>query len=356
MSVLLRPLATAFRYGVALRAASYHRGWLKTRRLSRPVVSVGNLTVGGSGKTPLVAYIAEALLKHGQRPGILTRGYGRRGHADLVTVEPGDGCRNPDPREIGDEPALLAQRLPSVPMVVCADRYRGGCVLEQRFGVDVHLLDDGFQHWALARDVDIIALDSTQALSDRALLPAGQQREPCSALARAHLVVLTRTELGEQPTIEALERKVRQINPQAEIFRSTTKFQGLRDVRGATGLADTFAARDGKPVFAFCGIGNPQSFFANLQQWGFQVAGEKSYRDHHVYTPADLDTLRSLARRCGASALLTTEKDALNLPPTAEGLPIFACVIQAELSEAEEFEERLLARICRVPAQGLQKF
>jgi tetraacyldisaccharide 4'-kinase len=345
VSILLQPVATAFRVGVAIRAASYRYGWLKTRRLSRPVVSVGNLTLGGTGKTPLVAYIAETLLRRGRLPGILTRGYGRRGRDDLIAIEP-RACRNPDPREIGDEPALLARALPQVPVVVCADRYRGGRMLEKRFGVDVHLLDDGFQHWVLARDVDIVTLDLTQKLSNAALLPAGRQREPCSALARAHLIVLTRRELGDQPALESLENQVRRFNSLAKIFLSTTVLCGLRNADGS-GIEPPqgFRGPERRPVAAFCGIGNPNAFFADLRQWGFGIACEKSYRDHHVYSPRDLEFLQQLAVRCGARALVTTEKDALNLPRAGEGVPIFACVIRSELSEAEAFEEALLLRL-----------
>src|ERR1051326_9041789 len=143
--MLLQPLAQAFRLGLSIRAACYRHGWLKARRLSRPVVSVGNLTLGGTGKTPLVAYIAEAFIGRGLLPGILTRGYGRHHPSHLIAIEPQAG-RAPDPREVGDEPSLLARSLPQVPVVVCADRYLGGRVLEERFGADVHVLDDGFQH------------------------------------------------------------------------------------------------------------------------------------------------------------------------------------------------------------------
>jgi tetraacyldisaccharide 4'-kinase len=292
-----------------------------------------------------VAYIAETLLRRGRLPGILTRGYGRRGRDGLIAIEP-RACRNPDPREIGDEPAWLARALPQVPVVVCADRYRGGRMLEKRFGVDVHLLDDGFQHWALARDVDIVTLDLTQKLSNTALLPAGRQREPCSALARPHLIVLTRKELGHQPAFESLENQVRRFNPLAKIFLSTTVLCGLRNAHSSgIELPRDFRGPESRPVAAFCGIGNPNAFFADLRQWGFGVAAEKSYRDHHVYSPRDLEFLQQLAVRCGARALVTTEKDALNLPPAGEGVPIFACVIRNEISDAEVFEEALLARL-----------
>ena len=345
MGVLLQPLAAGFQVGVALRAAAYRHGWLQTRRLRNPVVSIGNLTLGGTGKTPLVAFVAAALLKHGRKPAILTRGYGRHRVASLTAIAPG-AKRNADPREIGDEPAWLARVLPEVPVVVSADRYRAGRLAEDRFGVDVHLLDDGFQHWALAREVDIVTVDATQELSDRALLPAGRQREPCSALARAQLTVITRAELSDEATLQKLERRIRRINPVARSFRSTTKICGLRDIRsGRVEPAEVFLEAIGKPVAGFCGIGNAKAFFGDLRYWGFQVAAERAYRDHHVYTEHDLDFLRKLAVRSDASVLVTTEKDSMNLPRAIGDLAVFATVIRAQLSEAQAFEEALLARI-----------
>lgn len=333
---ILQPLSAGFRLGVALRSAAYQRGWFKTRRLGRPVVSVGNLTLGGSGKTPLVAFIAKTLLKRGWRPGILTRGYGRRRGSELVALEPRP-CRVADAHQVGDEPALLAKLLPEVPIVVCADRYRAGRLAEETFHVDAHILDDGFQHLALARDLDIVALDVTQEFSDRALLPAGRLREPCAALARAHLVVLTRVDLrGPEP----LKHQVERLNPRARIFRSGTKLCGLVDVE--TGRVLTPEVLRGRPVSAFCGLGNPGAFFADLRRWGFTVVAENAFPDHYAYTEADLERLSERARQAGAAALLTTEKDAVNFPLLWESEPpILACVIQAEIAEAEEFEQAL---------------
>lgn len=340
MNRLFTPLALGWRVGIALRRAAYRRGWLKTRDLNRPVVSVGNLTAGGTGKTPLVVYLAERLLNRGWNPVILTRGYGRRRGVDMIVLAPGPE-RKAAAREVGDEPALLARALPRVPIVVCADRYRAGQVAEESFPVDVHLLDDGFQHWGLARDVDVVALDVTQEFSDWALLPAGRQREPCTALARAHLVVLTRTELRDP---RAHHDRVRRLNPQASIFLSTTSLRGFVDVRSG----GPFPVQElrGQPLCAFCGIGNPSAFFADVRRWGFSAVAEVAFPDHHVYSAEDLRCLTQRARRAGAVALLTTEKDALNLPPAWDAeIPVAACVIQTELSESEAFEAELLARL-----------
>lgn len=331
------PLAAGYQLGVALRGAAYRRGWFRTRRLSRPVVSVGNLTVGGTGKTPLVAYLAERLLERGWKPAILTRGYGRRSGAPLIAVNPAPG-RAPDPREIGDEPALVARKLPEIPIVVGADRYRAGFLAESRFGVDVHILDDGFQHLALAREADLVVLDVTEKLTEGALLPAGRLREPWTALQRAHLIVLSRTELGDAAKMEG---QVRRINPRAKIFRTATRLSKVLDVAGGT-LADPEEWK-GKATVAFCGIGNPCAFFADTRRWGFAVGEEKSFGDHHVYDAGELDRLAARARGSGASALITTEKDVMNFPPGWNpGFPVGACVIRTEFSEPETFEAALV--------------
>ena len=326
--------------GVALRTAAYRRGWLATRRLNRPVVSVGNLSLGGTGKTPFVAFLAELMMRRGWKPSVLTRGYGRRKGPDLVAIEPGSG-RHPDPREVGDEPALLARKLPEVPIIVCADRYRAGLLAEEKFGVDVHIIDDGFQHLALAREVDIVLLDVTQELSDRALLPVGRLREPCAALGRAHFLALTRCELAEpQPT----EHRAREVNSQARIFHCITKLRGLTDVQ--SGVVQPLETLLGQPIQAFCGIGNPGAFFADLAKWGLSVVAKTSFADHYVYQTGELNRLMASARKLGAGALVATEKDALKLPPFGKmPIPIYACVIQTEMRETSEFDEALFERL-----------
>jgi tetraacyldisaccharide 4'-kinase len=337
---LLAPLATGFKLGVALRRAAYRHGWFKTHRLNRPVVSVGNLTTGGTGKTPLVRYIAELFLKCGRRPSILTRGYGRQRGADMVVIA-SETERKPDPRAVGDEPALLARALPKVPIVVCADRYRGGRLAEERCAVEVHILDDGFQHWSLARDVDVVLLDVTQELSDQALLPAGRQREPLSALERAHIAILTRTELcNPQP----FEKLVRRINPRARIFRCRTKLSGLVDVNNGKVYPPT--AFRGEPVHAFCGIGNPNAFFSDLKKWGLRLTLEIPFRDHHIYSVEDLLPIMAGAEEAGAKAIVMTEKDAMNTTSSKGGsIPFLVCVIETEIDDAQGFEETLVSHL-----------
>jgi tetraacyldisaccharide 4'-kinase len=342
MNRFLMPLAGLYGAGARLRRRAFQQGWLKSRRLSRPVISVGNLTVGGSGKTPLVAQVAEILLCNGHKPAILTRGYRRERGADLIALEP-RAQRNPDARTAGDEPALLARVLPQVPIVICGDRFRAGQLAEERFGVDVHILDDGFQHFAVARDVDLVAIDVTQDVLHDAVLPAGRLREPVPALSRADIIVLTRTEIQDSAPAE---KQVREINPGAPIFRCTTSLRSLIDA-GSRQAIEAEHYR-GRPVCAFCAIGNASAFFSDLRWWGFNPVVEIAFRDHHVYSREDLQRLNRAAKEKGAVAFLTTEKDLMNIQPQlAFALPVLACAIQAEISEAEQFEQVLLAGIER---------
>ncbi|MGH9345226.1 MAG: tetraacyldisaccharide 4'-kinase [Terriglobia bacterium] len=331
-------LATVYGCGSSARNAAYQRKWLKVRRLGRPVISIGNLTAGGTGKTPLVALIARLLLKGGLKPVILTRGYGRASGPPLIALDPA-GERSPDPRQVGDEPALLAAELPEVPIVISASRVQAGRYAEERYQPDVHLLDDGFQHQQLARQLDIATLDTTQPLSDRAVIPAGRQRERCSALKRAHMVVLTRVEKVDMAASAPLERQVRGINSQSKIFHCRTKLSGWLSVADGRRLTADYPA--GRDVYAFCGIGNPEAFFRDLARWDLSLAGRRSFHDHHVYTDSEIARLVIAANKIKAT-LVTTVKDVMNLPADwRHTLPAFACLIEAEILEASAFEESL---------------
>jgi tetraacyldisaccharide 4'-kinase len=340
LNPLLVPLSTGFRLGVALRHVGYERGWWKTRRLARPVISIGNLTAGGTGKTPLVGYVAKLLLNRGWKPSILTRGYRRRSREDLLMVAPALNRRS-EALAIGDEPALLARMLPQIPLVICADRFRGGEAAEKNFDVDAHILDDGFQHLALARNLDLLALDVTQPLCDLELIPSGRQREPKSALRRAQVVVLTRTDSADS---QSLRQKVLRIHPGAKVFHCQTRFRGC--THALSGDAVAYETIRDLQAAAFCGIGNPQAFFADLRRWRFNLVAEDAFPDHHVYTGKELQQLAARARKNGAAILLTTQKDAVKFCGNwTAPLPILACEIEAHILEAEDFERTLFTSL-----------
>ena len=317
LRILLWPLSLLYAAAMWLRAWLYTRGWLKQDRLDARVVSVGNLTVGGTGKTPMVIWLAEQFLAEGKRVAILSRGY-----------------RGSD--KTSDEIELMKNRLQSrVLFGVGKDRYAEGKRL-QSAGVDIFLLDDGFQHLRLARDVDIVLVDSTRPLHQQSILPAGRLREPRSALHRADLVVFTRTDQSA-PTVRAIQKF-----PKTAIYPSTTKLLGFRDHSPGAPLLTSCP----DPVFAFAGIGNPEAFFADLERWNVRVVGRKAFRDHHRYTKRDLQELKTAAQSVGAQALVTTEKDAQNLDAELlSGMRLQIAVVAIEIPDEERFLRDLRERL-----------
>ncbi|MGH9783219.1 MAG: tetraacyldisaccharide 4'-kinase, partial [Terriglobia bacterium] len=301
-------LALAFSYGLVVRAraALYEHGWLPRRSLPCRVVSVGNLTVGGTGKTPVVILIAEWLLARGIRVGVLSRGYRRQSRASFVLVSDGRSVLT-GPAEAGDEPYLIAQRCPGAVVAVGADRYRLGQWVLERFSVDCFLLDDGFQHLALNRDVDLLLVDASDPASLQALLPAGCLREPLSTAARATAILVTRadTAVGLNPVLEPI-REATGLDRQPILIRF--KAEGFMDV--LTGEVQENGRVSGRTALAFSGIGHPTSFRTLLADQGIKVLDELVFPDHHAYTDADVSQVRQRAEECGAELVVTTEKDA----------------------------------------------
>ena len=322
---LLWPLSLAYGAAVWLKGLAFQLGWRKVRRPSIPVISVGNLTVGGTGKTPLVLWLARQLHAHGVRTAILTRGYGRRDRGPLVMNGLGDVSRY-TPALMGDEPILLARRVPEATLGIGPDRFllaRQILALEVEAPPQAFLLDDGFQHRQIARDLDIVVLDATDPFGGGAVLPTGFLREPVSALARAGLIVVHRAP-EELPT--ELTAEIRRLNGHAPLIRSWTNLESILEIQDDR-EANLFALKQQR-AFAFCGIGNPGGFWGDLARWGFDVAGTRPFPDHYRYTKGDVAELCEQAKRCGATVLLTTEKDMVNLTGTVvDGLPTFYCRI-----------------------------
>jgi len=345
---LFRWLGRLYGVGSRVRAAAYQSGWLRRRRLPRPVISIGNLTVGGTSKTPLVRWTVDRLTHQGFRPAILIRGYRRERGPDAILIPPKDG-RVPEPREVGDEAAWLARMLPQVPIGISADRFRTGEMIAENYPVDVFVLDDGFQHWPLARDLDVVALDAMRGISDNDILPAGLQREPMSALARADVVVITRAELADAGRLGEFRNLVRSVSPEVALIEGRNRLECLRDLVSGTDVpADTYV---GQPVHGFCGIGNPDAFFRDLRLWGFDVVRESIFPDHHVYRDINF------TRGGGVAAFITTEKDAMNLAGvnlSAAGAPVLACVTRVEIEGADLLDEKFRLLLGR-PEQGQTK-
>lgn len=323
---LLWPLAVAHSTAAWLRAWGYRAGVLRAKSLPGTVVSVGNITVGGTGKTPMTAWVAQRFLDSGRRVAVLARGY--RPLENAASRQAGSSAG------WNDEIALLNDRLGGrAQFGVGADRFEKGRALEAA-GVDCFILDDGFQHQQLARDVDIVMIDAANPFGGGHLLPAGRLREPLAALRRASIVVIHRTEKAP-----ALEAKIRRYSA-APIYFSQTRFVGI-EAFGETEVTAAPAQR--QKFFAFCGIGNPAAFMADLKKWDISVVGQRFFRDHHRYTSDDLGRLAQEAMAAGADALLCTEKDTYDLPAGAEmPMRVFFCRIALQFND----EEGLWRTIC----------
>ena len=284
------------------RVASFRRSWYEghpsaRRRLATPVISVGNLVVGGSGKTPVVAAIARLLLTMGERPAILSRGYARRQGSDGVVVVSDGASVLVDVGASGDEPQMLARALPGVAMLVAADRYLAGRVAAQRFGSTVMVLDDAFQHLQLERTVDLLVVSAADLGAQ--MLPSGPLREPLTAARRADAVLVYGDPVEAQQIAGTLGVPTS--------FTVTNQYGAIRAIAGSP------ATPGDRRVLAFAGIARPGRFFAALRDRGHDVAGELTFRDHHWFTRADVARIGAAARAAQANLVVTTEKDAVRL-------------------------------------------
>jgi tetraacyldisaccharide 4'-kinase len=328
---VLAPLSLVYGAVTHLRARAYRKGILKPSRLDGTVISVGNLTVGGTGKTPMVLWIAERLVSEGKSVGVLTRGYrGRPG-------ESGESAAVGSSVSSSDEVRMLQSHLGDrAAFGVGPDRYANGVQLAKR-GVSWFVLDDGFQHLQLARDVDIVLIDATNPFGLGRLLPAGRLREPRSALARADIVVITRS--NHSPAVEAAVRR----ETDASIYYACPKLEAILSFTDGQ-LAGNVTPSALGPLFAFCAIGNPQAFVADLRAWGLAIAGHRFFPDHHRFTDEDDEEILREAKSAGAAGLICTEKDLYNLHAIQYAkMPIFFCAISMHIDRDDEFWSEVLA-------------
>jgi len=332
---LIRALGTVYGAAAAWRRRWYARHPDRQRRLARPVISVGNLGVGGSGKTPLVEHIARLLASAGERPSILTRGYGRRISGPGATVV-SDGLRVlACVDESGDEPLMLARALQDagVVVVVGADRYVSGLLAENRFGATVHILDDGFQHFSLARDVDLLAT-SEHDLADHPV-PAGRLREELAAASAADAALV---DAGYLPAAERIGRAL----CVTTVFRVTRGIEPPRMVK----TGETVVVPVGSRVFAVAGIARPERFFSDLTANGWDIVGSIAFRDHHYFTRRDLIRIEREARKAAAAIVLTTAKDAVRLAPDdLRDLPLALVPLTASIEPSADFLAWLRGRL-----------
>ena len=310
----MNPLSALFGAGVAIRNRFYDRGTFPANHLQAPVVSIGSLSAGGAGKTPFLVMLGELVTQRGLAFDVLSRGYGRSTEG-VALVDP-----NGSPQEFGDEPLLIVRKL-DVPVVVGEDRYAAGQFAEEQFGPRTHLLDDGFQHRRLTRDFDIVLV--TEHDLDDSLLPVGRLREPLSSLARASAIVLM-----DGVASDRVPRR-----------------EGQCVWRVSRGIVPQETHDE---CFAFCGIARPENFFSALRKAGVHLAGTRKFRDHHAYSADDAKSLLRLRQQSGATAFVTTEKDAVNLGSQLARLePIHIVPVRMQFEHATEAIEQLYGLIAR---------
>lgn len=327
-------LSTLYGAVASWRRRRIERDPSRRRRLARPVVSVGNLRVGGSGKTPVVEYLARLLLACGERPVILTRGYARRVVLDGVTVVSDGSAVLADLGAAGDEPLMLARALPCVPVLVGADRYLSGTLAERRLGATVHLLDDGFQYVELERTVDLLMIDE-EDVTDRPL-PFGRLREPIQAASAADAALVT---AGYDTAAERIGRAANV----PLVFRVT---RAIGPPRGIAMPRDPVVVPAGSRVFVVAGIARPDRFVADVAAAGWEIAGTLMFADHHRFTARDVKRIEIAALGARSAIILTTEKDAVRLAPLQlDGLPIASVPLVTAIEPSERFRDWLLTRL-----------
>jgi tetraacyldisaccharide 4'-kinase len=328
-NLILLPISSIFGAIAKTRRSLYAKGFLKLNKLDAKVISVGNITVGGTGKTPLVAYIAKVLAENGEKVCILTRGYGRENANERLLVSDGEKILA-NVQKSGDEPFELAEKLLVISSIL-ADKNRtaAGNWAIKNLGITAFILDDGFQHIQLQRDLDIVCIDAANPFGNGKLLPAGILREPLESLKRAGAIVITRTNLMENGKwkMENLLEEIKQFTDSA-IFISRNK----------TILNSQFSILNS---MVFCGLGNPENFFSQLRQDGFNLVATKTFRDHHVYSQQDVFEIERIAKENNAEVLLTTVKDAVKLRDLRFELPLEIIESQLVFDEEEGFKKLL---------------
>lgn len=344
-ALILAPLGALYSAMMKARLALYRRGALRVHKLNSPVISVGNITTGGTGKTPIVEWIARAVAKETVRACVLTRGYGRANAGRRVVVSDGERILA-DAREGGDEPRLLAEMLQGVSAVISdADRVAAARWAEENLKSNLFILDDGFQHLRIARDLDLVAVDATNPWGNGRLLPGGRLREPLNGLARADCIILTRAEQSQD--IDSLHKQAERFSNGRPVLLSRTRTKAIRPLdetmiessaRAPLPHPSTLIPHplSSQPVAAFCAIGNPASFFAHLRSDGNALSYTRAFADHYVYEQSDIDAIVVEAKREGALALITTAKDAVKLRSLRFDLPCYVLEIELEFDDEEK--------------------
>lgn len=324
----------AFLYGGVVKSRSllYSTGIFKRHRLKAPVISIGNLTAGGTGKTSLVIELAHVLVKDGFRVCVLTRGYGRESPRSRVIVSNGKEIST-GARAAGDEPRLIAESVPSAFVIVDPDRVSAGKWAIDHLGCNLFLLDDGFQHLRIERDIDIVTIDAMHPWGGGYLLPQGLLREHKAALSRAHIVVITRA--NQTNGIEKLKEEITGLNSKIRVFASDIQLRSLYELTSVKEISRDDLLKEKAPLGAFCGIGNPRSFFRLLEENGLDIIYAREFNNHHHYSPSDIEDMCLSAKALGVRALVTTAKDAVKFRADNFTLPCYVAMTSMKIDDRE---------------------
>jgi len=332
-TLALTPLSVAYGAGVRIRNGLYRWGILKSFDIGVPVISIGNLTTGGTGKTPLVEFVASQLAAAGQRVCVLTRGY-RRQSSGRVMVSDYDQVLT-DVSAAGDEALLLAERLRGrVAVIADANRVAAARWAVEHLQSNVFILDDAFQHQQIRRDLNILTLDAANAWGNGKILPAGILREPIKELTRADCVVITRA--NESPNVDQLRAAIKQVSRETPVFTSQMKPFDARPLKVANHAFELLTDH-ASPVAAFCGIGNSDSFFSLIRRQGHALNYTRAFADHYNYRQSDIDRFIKDAIARGAKVVVTTAKDAVKVESLNFDLPCYVIDITIEIDEAQPF-------------------
>lgn len=332
---------------VRLRLTLYKYGIRKIKRLDRPVISIGNITMGGTGKTPFTIFTARLLVQAGFSPAILSRGYRGTAEKRNLLISNREGILHPA-NVSGDEPRLMAENLPRVPIAVGGNRYRSGivCLQDPSANPDLFILDDGFQHVQLYRDIDIVLIDATSPFGGGETPPKGILREPLSSLRRADALVITRSHLAKENR-DLIRARLRNFSPSAPVFFFSHRISGFHALGTNLKQQESFQADPpGKSAFVLAAIGNPFQFLKDLDKLGLKIEGKILMRDHHLFTQPDVDQAIEQFRDSGAEFMVTTEKDSIKLKNLdLRDVPIYFAAMRMYSGEEDRFRSWLLGKL-----------
>ncbi|MGI8669463.1 MAG: tetraacyldisaccharide 4'-kinase [Aridibacter sp.] len=338
---MLTPLGWLYGKIINARNSFYENNRLKSFSLGVPTISIGNITVGGTGKTPLVAFVAEILSEKGEKVCIISRGYKRENENKRVLVSDGEKILA-DVREAGDEPFELANKLLGKVFVMAdANRVEAGLWAKEKFGITAFVLDDAFQHLKVKRDLNIVTIDATNPFGNDKTLPAGILREPLENLNRADLIIITRANLSEE--IQKLKLKIKNYNPNCPIITASNEASHLTELKDFNKILTTHHLPLTTHYLAFCALGNPENFFKQLRIENFKLIQTINFPDHHFYNQKDIENLEASAQNNNANAFIITAKDAVKLKDLDFSLPCYVAHSKLVFDDEKKLREMIYA-------------